>query len=83
MAHCAAINCTDSSRKKSDNASSFFKLLKHPNRRKVGIVQLKIADLLKNMNLHASFEDFEENYFERDLRVSYIFLIGCLEAKSH
>ena len=35
MVHCAAINCTNNSSKKSDNTFSFFKLPKDPNRRKV------------------------------------------------
>ena len=78
MVHCAAINCTNSSSKKSDNTFSFFKIPKDPNRRKVCIAKLKRANLSKDENLHVHHEHFEENW---DLRVSYIFLIDCLLAK--
>ena len=49
MFHCAAINCTNSSSKKSDNTFSFFKLPKDPNRRKVWIAKLKRANLPKDI----------------------------------
>ena len=81
MVHSAAITYANSSSKKSDNTLSFLKLSKDPNRRKVWIAKLKRANLPKDENLHVSQEYFEENCFQRDLRVSYIFLIGCLLAK--
>ena len=81
MVHCAAINCTNSSSKKSDSTFSFFKLPKDPNRVKVWLAKLKRANLPKDGNLHVCHEYFEENCFQRDLRVSYIFLICCLLAK--
>ena len=79
MVHCAAINCTNSSSKKSNYIFSFFKLPKDPKRRKFWIAKLKKANLPKDENV--CHEHFEENCFQRDLRVNYIFLIGCLLAK--
>ena len=81
MIHCAAINCTNSSSKKSDNTFCFFKLPKSPNRRKVQVANLKRAILPKDENLRVCHEHFEENCFQRDLRVSYIFLAGFLFGK--
>ena len=81
MIHCAALNCTKSSSKKSDNSLSCFKFLKDPRRRKNLIAKLKRADLLKDKNLHVCRKHFEENCFQRDLKVSSIFLIACFSAK--
>ena len=81
MVHCSAINCTNSSSKKSDNPFSFFKLPKDANRRKVWIAKLKRANLPKDEHLRFCHGHFKKNFFQRDLRVSYIFLIGCLLAK--
>ena len=72
MVHCAAINCTNSSSKRSDNTFSFFKLPKDPNRRKVWIAKSKRANLPKDENLHVCHEHFEENCFQLDLRVKYL-----------
>ena len=72
MVHCAAINCTNSSSKRSDNTFSFFKLPKDPNRRKVWIAKLKRANSPKDENLHVCHEHFEENCFQLDLRVKYL-----------
>ena len=41
----------------------------------------KRAKFPKYENLHVCHERFQENCFQRDMRVSYIFLIGCLLAK--
>ena len=81
MIHCAPLNCTKSSSKKSDNSLSCFKFLKDPRRRKNLIAKLKRANLLKDKNLHVCRKHFEENCFQRDLKVSSIFLIACLSAK--
>ena len=75
LVHCAVLNCTKSSSKKIDNTFSFFKLLKDPRRRKKLIAKLKRANLLKDKNLHVCRKHFEENCFQRDLKVSSIFLI--------
>ena len=81
MIHCAALNCTKSSSKKSDNSLSCFKFLKDPRRRKNLIAKLKRANLLNNKKLHVCRKHFEENCFHGDLKVSSIFLIACLSAK--
>ena len=81
LVHCAVLNCTKSSSKKIDNTFSFFKLLKDSRRRKKLIAKLKRANLLKDKNLHVCRKHFEENCFQRDLKVSSIFLIACLSAK--
>ena len=77
LAQYAAINRTKGSSKKSINTFSFFKLPKDPNRRNVWIAKLKRAHLPKDENLNVCHEHFEEKCFQRDLRVSYIFLIDC------
>ena len=41
MVYCAAINCTNSSSKKSDNNFSFFKVPQDSNRRKASIATIK------------------------------------------
>ena len=81
LVYCAAINCTNSSSKKSDNTFSFFKLPKDSNRGKGWIATIKKSYLPKDKNLQVCHEHFQENCFQRDLRVSYIFLIGCLLEK--
>ena len=81
LVHCAVLNCTKSSSKKIDNTFSFFKLLKDSRRRKKLIAKLKRANLLKDKNLHVCRKHFEENCFQRDLKVSSIFLITCLSPK--
>ena len=70
MDHCTTINFTNSSSKKNDNTFSSFKFLKCPYRRKLWIAKLKIDNLPKDKNLHFCHGHFEENCFQRDLRVS-------------
>ena len=81
MVHCAAIDCTNSLSKESDDRLSFFKLPRDPNRKKIWISKLKRKHLMKEGNLFVYHHHFKDSCFQRDLRVrilSDFFIFTCL-----
>ena len=73
MVHCAAIDCSNSSSKRNDEKISFFKLPKDINLKKIWIAKLKRENLPREENIYVCHFHFEEECFQRDLKVKYFF----------
>ena len=69
------------SSKQNDDRSSFFKLPRDPNRKKILISKLKRKHLPKEENVSVCHHHFKDSCFQRDLRVrilSDFFIFTCL-----
>ena len=74
MVYCSAVGCQNNSSRKSEEIS-FYRLPRDVSLKKVWINNLKRANLPKEETVRVCHTHFEENCFERDMKVFFFSLL--------
>ena len=74
MVYCSAVGCQNNSSRKSEEIS-FYRLPRDVSFKKVWINNLKQANLPKEEAVRVCHTHFEENCFERDMKVFFFLLL--------
>ena len=70
MVYCCAVNCSNNSKGKGKEKNiSFFRLPRDESLKKVWLAKIKRSNLPDENNVRLCSNHFEENCYERDLKV--------------